>query len=350
MALYERTDTEEGTALSLKAVVNALCSVSIKWYDIGVQLGIPPLQLHFIEADRPATADRMHTMLDCWMRNATHPLPSWKGLVDALRDPGVGESRLAMELEERYCGPGDHRSLVAGIELFQLESQLECDTISINDDFAILVSDTRESMGRIELRKLTATLTHSKINLAEEVRMKVVKAESVSEMFSHLNRRWSWFNYHLLEDIINDLGDQNDCARLEKYKQKFAEYGKRRVVELPPDAYKGTSCDNNDDDVELAVKVDRVWTNYYVKDADTFRSSLAAVLGVRKHHLRLIAVHEGCVLLTFLIPSSVAQTSFPLSRSQEKELGDDGVSKLSCTPFIKVAILYMACTISLHTV
>lgn len=208
---------------------------------------------------------------------------------------------------------------------------MECDTISINDAFATLVSETRDSMGiRVEVKKLVATLTCSKTNLTEEVCQEVKKAKSVSEVFVHLNRFWSWFNYHLLESIIDDLGDQDDYKRLAEYKQKFAEYGKRRVFELPSDGYRGTSCDNNNDHVELAVKVDRVWENYYVKDADTFRSSLATVLGVRKHHLRLIAVHEGCILLTFLVPCSVAQTVFPLSHSQEKQLDDDGVVKLEC--------------------
>lgn len=224
---------------------------------------------------------------------------------------------------------------------------MQCDTIHINDAFATLVSETRDSMGiRVEVKKLVATLTCYKTNLTAEVCQAVEKAKSVSEVFFHLSRLWSWFNYHLLENIIIHFGDQDDHKRLAEYKQKFAEYSKRRVVELPSDAYQGTSCDNNKDHVEVTVKVDRVWENYYVKDADTFRNSLATVLGVRKHHLRLIAVHEGCILLKFLIPRLVAQAAFPLSCNQEKELGGDGVLKLecngySCTPFIQVAILYM---------
>ena len=46
----------------------------------------------------------MLSMLNYWLNNAT--VPSWKALVDALR--ALGESRLAYELEERYCSPEDH--------------------------------------------------------------------------------------------------------------------------------------------------------------------------------------------------------------------------------------------------
>ena len=50
-------------------------------------------------------------MLDYWMNNAVDPLPSWEVLVDALKAPTVGESRLAKELEEKYCNLEDQSSL-----------------------------------------------------------------------------------------------------------------------------------------------------------------------------------------------------------------------------------------------
>jgi len=100
-----------GTALTLKTVFNALHSVSHKWFNIGLQLDVAQSQLKITETYRPGAEERMRTMLDYWMNNSTDPLPSWKVLVDALRAPTVGESRLAKELEERYCSPEDQNSL-----------------------------------------------------------------------------------------------------------------------------------------------------------------------------------------------------------------------------------------------
>ena len=216
-----------------------------------------------------------------------------------------------------------------GIDLFRLESQLQGDTISMNGAFAALVSKTRDSLAsRIEPDILAAAMT--KMNLPEEVCHKIDSARSVSEIFSHVNHSWSWFNYHLLEEIIDDLGDQNDHERLANYTQKFAEYGKKRVFELPSDAFQRASFDNNEDEVELTVKVDGNLEEYCVKDADTFCSTLASVLGVRRHLLRLVSVRDGCVLLTFLIPRSMAQPAFSLSISQMTSLRDRGVMELEC--------------------
>ena len=216
---------------------------------------------------------------------------------------------------------------------------MQRDTVDICDEFTQLVLKTSRSFEiRVGLKKLIATLTHSKFNLTEKVCKKVEKAESVPEVIFYLDRLWSWFNYHLLEDIINDLGDQEDRERLAKYKQDFAEYSKMRVVELPSDAFQET-CDKNSDQVGFMVKVDRFWENYYVRDADTFCNTLASVLGVRRHLLHLVSVRDGCVLLSFSIPLSVARSAFPLSLSQKKELGDSGVMEIECDGFVSCSHL-----------
>ena len=100
-----------GTALTLEMVFSALHSVSPKWSDIGLQLHVPAFQLNIIEADTTGVTRRLRAMLEYWMKNAADPLPSWEGLVDALKTPAVGESRLAKELEERHCSPEDQSSL-----------------------------------------------------------------------------------------------------------------------------------------------------------------------------------------------------------------------------------------------
>ena len=100
-----------GTPLTLRAAITALLPVSHKWFDIGLQLGVPVPQLYIIKGDTTGTREGLQVILDYWMNNATDPLPSWEVLVDALKAPAVEERRLARELEERYCSPEDHSSL-----------------------------------------------------------------------------------------------------------------------------------------------------------------------------------------------------------------------------------------------
>ena len=100
-----------GTALTLKTVFSALHSVSHKWFSIGLQLDVPISRLNIIEADGLGVEKRMRTMLHYWLNNATELRQSWKLLVDALKAPTVGESRLANELEKQHCSPEDETRL-----------------------------------------------------------------------------------------------------------------------------------------------------------------------------------------------------------------------------------------------
>ena len=97
-----------GTALTLKAAINALHSVCTKWYNIGVQLEVPTFQLKIIERKSSDSMDQLRDVLDYWMSN--EPSPSWSHIVDTLKAPSVGENRLAKEiqenkssLEEQHC-------------------------------------------------------------------------------------------------------------------------------------------------------------------------------------------------------------------------------------------------------
>ena len=97
-----------GSALTLKAAVNALHSVCPKWYKIGVQLDVPSFQLKNIEKKSSDSMDRLCDTLDYWMSKETSC--SWRYLVDALKAPFVDEIKLAKEIEEKHCGPEEERS------------------------------------------------------------------------------------------------------------------------------------------------------------------------------------------------------------------------------------------------
>ena len=83
--------------------------MSYKWFSIGLELGVPRSRLNIIETGGFDVEHQMCTMLKYWLNNAT--VPSWKVLVDALKAPTVGESRLANGLELRYCFPEDLSNL-----------------------------------------------------------------------------------------------------------------------------------------------------------------------------------------------------------------------------------------------
>lgn len=97
-----------GSALTLKAAVNALHSVCPKWYKIGVQLDVPSFQLKNIEKKSSDSMEKLCDTLDYWMSKERSC--SWGYLVDALKAPFVDEIKLAKEIEEKHCGPEEESS------------------------------------------------------------------------------------------------------------------------------------------------------------------------------------------------------------------------------------------------
>ena len=89
------TKFSTGTALTLKPAINELHSV---WYKIGVQLEVLIPDLKSTSQD---SLDLLCDTIYCWMR--TTPSPFRRHLVDALKAPGVDESRLGEEIEKKYC-------------------------------------------------------------------------------------------------------------------------------------------------------------------------------------------------------------------------------------------------------
>ena len=76
--------------------------VKMKWYNIGLQLGVSEDRLEEIESECNGNFEKgLRYMLREW-RKQLEPSPSWAGLVNALRICTVNEQDLAANLEERF--------------------------------------------------------------------------------------------------------------------------------------------------------------------------------------------------------------------------------------------------------
>ena len=70
-----------------------------KWHQLGITLGLKLSQLDQIEEEaRFDVEHRRVKVLDAWMRNT--PRPSWKLIVDALKE--MGEMETAMNIDQKY--------------------------------------------------------------------------------------------------------------------------------------------------------------------------------------------------------------------------------------------------------
>ena len=221
----------------------------------------------------------------------------------------------------------------------ELKGRLRIEFTEISVQFQCLVSTTLRSLEKqhVKLRKILShlmkfetydpVLKHSNAPVFHQQFKNLEKAESIEEIFWILKDYMSFFNYHIIEHIINVLGTDDDQAELKKYQIKFQQYARRRVYECPPQ-YGPVSETGHAD---IFVKVDSRYDDYTVVDIEVFRQKLSELLGFSsKGVLRLCLVKEGCFQLTFQVPSFVKEEIFPLSREQERALAAEGVIWLTC--------------------
>ena len=152
-------------------------------------------------------------------------------------------------------------------------------------------------------------------------------ADSIYEIFLVLNDYFSFFNYQLIEHIIKALGTKEDKAKLQRYKEDFNQYAKRRIFECLPEFGLVSDADHAD----IFVKVDSLYENYTVTEIEEFRHKLSKILRLSSHGiLRLCRVDKGCFQLMFQVPSFVQYEIFPLSIEQERALSALYVIRLTC--------------------
>ena len=151
-------------------------------------------------------------------------------------------------------------------------------------------------------------------------------ADTIPKVFLVLKDYFSFFNYHIIEHIIKELGSKKDKAELQRYKEDFNQYAKRRIFECLPEFGPVSDADHAD----IIVKVDSQYDNYTVAQIEGLCHKLSEVLKVSQGILRLCRIDKGCFQLMFQVPSSIKCEMFPLSREQEWSLADMGVIRLTC--------------------
>ena len=152
-------------------------------------------------------------------------------------------------------------------------------------------------------------------------------AKSIENVLWAIRDYFSFFNYHVLEHIVAELGTAQDKTELENYKREFNQYSKRRIFECPP-VYGSRSSAGHAD---LVLKMGSAYDLFTVKELEKFQLKLSKIFHISpKSVLRLCQVEEGCLQLTFQIPSFLQQKIFPLSNKQQRALSAVGVTKLTC--------------------
>ena len=150
----------------------------------------------------------------------------------------------------------------------------------------------------------------------------VEKDTTISGIIIHLlqKRYISFFNYHIVEYLIKEYGTDEDKAELDKYIAHFGKFCQRSVFEVPHHIHGQPPKDSK----PLAIKVmDKdQWitssnrlsktSNFSLGDAKIVQKKIAEMLDLQNYgSLPLLDTSEGCVVLTFALPTVIMESVKP---------------------------------------
>ena len=170
-------------------------------------------------------------------------------------------------------------------------------------------------------------------------------AGSIEKVLFIIKDYFSFFNYHVIEHIVDGLGTDQDRIELQNYKKDFHQYSKRRIFECPP-VYGPISGAGH---ANLVLKVDSAYEQFTVEELKKFEYRLSKIFSVSPRSvLRLCRVEEGCLQLIFEVPSFVEQEILPLSSEQKSALEAEGVIRLICGSYQFAAKVRSYCVVTCH--
>ena len=223
---------------------------------------------------------------------------------------------------------------------------LDDDVREMKRRFSFLVTKIRDSVEeRIPVGKYATSIlalgayepvpAERNKSLLNEHREEIKMAKSTSEIFNILSAYWNYLNYEILEDTIELYGTCDDKKELEKYDEHLQRFCKRRIFELSlPESSSSSGNTLSSKQKKLIVKLN-VCEDITCNELLRIRSRIAKILHVKLTTLIIDGVDAGCVQLTLLVPTFVAQEVFPLSNEQMSAIHKDAsVIRLECGDYV----------------
>lgn len=160
-----------------------------------------------------------------------------------------------------------------------------------------------------DYRRLTLALKNKHPIFRDE---ELTALKAVPDLFELIQPHCSFFNYEILETLVEICGSSQDKGYLKEYTEHFSEYCKAM-----PCAEK--VCGNvnpGSKRTQIVFKLDYELSQLQTDTVKSIKDNIAEHLGVKSSALYLSAIKEGCVLLEFYVSTFIIDQIFPLSDEQ----------------------------------
>ena len=142
-------------------------------------------------------------------------------------------------------------------------------------------------------------------NIGEESMKHVNEGKTIYNLLCAAEPFSSWFNYDLVAFLAKQLGGEEGLTAVADYESKLKQYLERLVYECPPFSSIKSIPSGFE---EFEVKLDWDFERVTIQDITIFKSKLCELLDRSDPSIFILkSVEEGCVLLTWLVPSSIVQ-------------------------------------------
>ena len=203
-----------------------------------------------------------------------------------------------------------------------------CKQLSQSDTLAKVVKDIKANL-----------MFHSIFSPTEKE--KLDNSSTVMQVLAILCiRHASFYNYELIEHIINEFGSEDDKLELQKYLDEFKIYCTHNVFEVPASVLHPPQPDSNDPQFALKYSVEGIIDLNQVKSVCIL---VAGILCINYWDLHLLSIQEGCILLRLALSKAIAWKVLPFTPRQQAALSEIGLSIImhpSKFDIFKLLIIY----------
>ena len=203
-----------------------------------------------------------------------------------------------------------------------LAAQLDQLKLKIHKEFLKVQNKLIESMvSRVTPAALVRTLTsHCNVyeasnsvnaSLLKEHMKELSEAKEIEEVFSIVCPFFCYYNYELLETIIEVHGTEEDKDNMRKYLQHFSEYCKKiPCVEFHDKCDPGAPTKRRRTKIWFMLEAEM--DSLKGGDIKRIQRNIATILGIRPSVLFLQHAERGSVIITFIVPTFVVRHLFTL--------------------------------------
>lgn len=82
-------------------LLDVLCDIADRWEEVARFLNVRPGSIAVVRSQNTDARNKLFEIMKRWL-NETHPQPTVKDLVDALRRPFISEHRIADAIEKKF--------------------------------------------------------------------------------------------------------------------------------------------------------------------------------------------------------------------------------------------------------